>query len=188
MHLGYRLFWAIPLVSFAISLANGEDRNLGRPCTFDAERPNLPNCLQTASSGRLFVSSNYLRQLSFNRFGLAAVYSREEGWMYVNHKGRVVVSGVAEMDNWADSFHNGLVRVVKSKKYGYANQNGVVIIPPIYDGALNFRNGTAQVCRTCRCDDPRAEHCTFVGGEWFRIDTHGRVVARLDPQAVPTPE
>ena len=167
----------VTLVLWFVSLALGENLNPGRPCMFDPERPDVPNCIQTDHSGGLFVSSNYLRQLSFDRFGLAVVYSRQEGWMYVNRKGRVVVSGVAAVDNWADGFHDGLVRIIKNGKYGFANQRGTVVISPVYDGALNFENRIAEVCRGCGCDDHHAEHCTLVGGEWFRIDTHGRVLA-----------
>ena len=163
----------------------GEDLKSGRPCMFDAERPDVPNCIQSAHSGALFVSANYLRQLSFDRFGLAVVYSRPEGWMYVNRKGRVVVSGVAAMDNWADGFHDGLVRIVKNGKYGFANQRGIAVISPIYDGALNFENRLAEVCLGCRCNGHDGEHCTLAGGEWFRIDTRGRVLARVVGPAIP---
>ena len=177
-----------PLFSAAILtpllfFASGENVKSGRPCMFDPERPDVPNCIQTGNAGDLFVVDNYLRQLTFDRFGLAPVYTREDGWMYVNRRGRVVVSGVAAMDNWADSFHDGLVRVVKKGKYGFANQKGIIVIPRVYDGAFDFENGTAEVCRACHCNDRDSEHCALTGGEWYRIDTRGRVVARLEPQS-----
>lgn len=183
MHLRNFVLSAVTVICFLSSLAAGENLKSGRACTFDPERPDVPNCIQTGDSARLFLSANYLRELTFDRFGLAPVYTREDGWMYVNHRGRVIVSGVAAMDNWADGFHDGLVRVLKNGKYGFANPKGMIVIPPAYDGALNFENGTAKVCRSCHCDNRDAEHCALTGGEWFRIDTRGRVVARLEPQS-----
>ena len=85
------------------------------------------------------------------------------------------------MDNGADSFHDGLVRIVRNGKYGFANRRGQVVIPPIYDGALNFEKGRAEACKGCqsKCDDRDCEHHSFAGGEWFRINTKGTVLARL---------
>ena len=53
------------------------------------------------------------------------------------------------MDNGPDSFHDGLVRVVRNKKYGFANRKGQLAIPPTYDGAMNFEKGKAKVCKGC---------------------------------------
>jgi hypothetical protein len=95
----------------------------------------------------------------------------------------VAIAGVAVMDNWADSFHNGLVRFVRDGKYGFANRKGRVVIPSVYDGAMNFEKGLASVCKRCvnKCSDPECEHHLFSEGEWFQIDTKGNVVARLHP-------
>ena len=103
--------------------------------------------------------------------------------MYVSRRGRVVISGVPTMDNSADSFHDGLVRVVRNKKYGFANQKGQLVIPPAYDGAMNFENGKAKVCSGCesKCVDHDCEYHVFAGGEWFQINTKGTVVARIPP-------
>ena len=51
--------------------------------------------------------------------------------MYVSRKGKVVIWGVPVMDNGADSFHDGLVRIVRNGKYGFANRGGEVVIPAI---------------------------------------------------------
>jgi hypothetical protein len=177
MHLRYfPLFTlaALSLLSSAVCQTSGS----GRPCTFDFNRPDVPNCIYTGKLGST-VSSRYLRELVFDQFGLAPVYSHEEGWMYVNRRGRVVLSGVARMDNWADTFHDGLVRVVRNGKYGFANRKGTIVVPAAYDGALNFENGAAEVCNNCRCDERDSEHCALTGGQWSRIDTSGRVLAHL---------
>ncbi len=152
-------------------------------CLFDFERGEVPNCVRESATGELFVAPQYLKELSFDSHGLAAVLSPKEGWMYVNRRGKVVIKGVPVMDNGADLFHDGLVRIVSNGKYGFANRRGHVVIPPIYDGALNFEKGRATVCKGCKskCDDPGCEYHSFSGGEWFQIDITGTVLARLHP-------
>lgn len=152
-------------------------------CLFDVERGELPGCLRENASGELFVAPKFLKELNFDSRGLAAVHSPTKGWMYVSREGKVVITGVAAMDNWADSFHDGLVRFVRDGKYGFANRKGWVVIPSVYDGAMNFHKGLASVCKHCvsQCSDPECEHHLFREGEWFQIDTKGNVVARLHP-------
>jgi hypothetical protein len=151
-------------------------------CLFDFERGEVPDCIRQAADGKLFVSQEVLKLLQFDSFGLAPVLSAKEGWMYVNRKGRVVIRGVPVMDNGADWFHNGLVRIVRNGKYGFANRRGQLVISPVYDGALNFEKGLATVCQGCKskCSAPNdCEYHIFAGGHWFQIDTKGTVVARL---------
>jgi len=70
--------------------------------------------------------------------------------MYVSRTGRVVIIGVPSMDNGADTFHNGLVRVIRNKKYGFANRKGQIVIAAHYDGAMNFEQGKSKVCLAAR--------------------------------------
>ncbi|MFZ3201501.1 MAG: WG repeat-containing protein [Candidatus Acidiferrales bacterium] len=168
----------------------------GTPCTFDFERGEVPDCVRENARGELFIASQYVKDLSFDKGssrkncdycmdsqGLAAVLSPKEGWMYVNRKGKVVITGVPVMDNGADWFNDGLVRTVKNGKYGFANSKGQIVIPPIYDGAMNFEKGRAEVCNGCKskCVSD-CEYHYFAGGEWFQIDTKGNIVARLQPR------
>jgi hypothetical protein len=148
------------------------------PCVFDFERGEVPGCVRASAAGELFITPQYLSELSFDSHGLAAVLSHEQEWMYVNRKGKVLITGVPTMDNWADAFHDGLVRVVRNKKYGYADRRGQVVIAPVYDGAMNFDKGRAAVCKGCerKCAEPGCEHHLFAGGEWVSINTKGDVV------------
>jgi len=132
--------------------------------------------------------------LHFDWHGLAQVRSDEDPrllWMYVNRKGRVVVSGVPNVDNWAEEFSNGLVRTIVNEKYGFANRQGKIVIKPVYDGASPFEHGYGKVCNQCRevCavpggtaeleSMPGCDHRFMDGGEWFKIDKKGHIVARL---------
>jgi hypothetical protein len=152
-------------------------------CIFDFQRGEIPNCLRQTATGQFFIAPDALKQLQFDSYGLAAVLSPREGWMYVSRRGIVVVRGVPTMDNGPDSFHDGLVRVVRNKRYGFANRKGQLVIPLTYDGAMNFEKGKAKVCKGCesKCAGGDCEHHVFSGGEWLQIDTHGNAVGRIQP-------
>jgi hypothetical protein len=151
-------------------------------CIFDFNQDEVPDCLRQGPTGTLFVAPLVLKKLDFDSYGLAPLLSRKERWIYVNRKGLVVVKGVPTMDNGPDSFHDGLVRVVRNNKYGFANRRGHLVIPAVYDGAMNFEKGKARVCKGCedKCADAShdaCEHHFFAGGEWFEVDTKGTAVA-----------
>ena len=162
---GLIFVWAFPV--------NGEINTEGHKCLLPAQDfKEVSDCVKLSKKGQLFIASQYLRQLSFGKNGLAVVYSQEEGWMYVNRKGKVIITGVAAIDNGADIFHNGLVRFSQNKKWGFTNEKGRIVVAPIYDGAMNFENGLAKVCNGCesKCADKECEKHFFSGGEWFYIN------------------
>ena len=136
-----------------------------------------PACLERR--GRLlFVKKKILRRLSFAD-GLASVWNQDFGWMYLDKKGKVIITGVSVMDNGPDDFHDGLVRIERQGKCGFADREGRTAIPPAYDGCLDFDNAAARVCLKCRseCADKGCEHHSFKGGDWLCINTSGDRVA-----------
>jgi hypothetical protein len=168
---------------------------IGDSCVFEgSEIESYPKCVLRDDQGKLFIARDYVKKLKFDR-GPAAVWHDDQsrhGWMYVDRKGRVIIQGVPSSDNWADAFSDGLVRTVINEKYGFADRHGKLIIAPKYDGAFPFEHGYTVVCIGCRetcamTDHPRAdcnvdcEHYILTGGEWFKINKTGRVVARSVP-------
>lgn len=98
------------------------------------------------------------------------------------------IQGVTVYDNWAAEFSDGLVSIGVNKKYGYADPQGQIVIAPKYDWVAPFKRGLAVVCLGCRQTcivpsdgqaDSDCEHRTMTGGEWFKINKAGRVVARV---------
>jgi hypothetical protein len=153
-------------------------------CVFDFERGEIPECVRGSAIGELVIVPQVLKELRFESHGLASVWSRKLGWMYVDRKGKVVIGGVPSIDSGPDSFHDGLVRIVKNGKYGFANRRGKIVVAAIYDGALNFDRGRATVCKGCRskCAEPDCEHHFFAGGEWLQINTTGAILGRATPE------
>jgi hypothetical protein len=155
-----------------------------------------PNCVLQDGHGELFIALEYVKKLEFDSHGLAPVFDEDhsrQGWMYVDRKGRVIVKAVPSDDNWAEEFSDGLVRTVIDKKYGFADRQGRIVIPAKYDGASAFEHGHAVVCMGCRetCAmsghpqaDTDCEHYVMTGGEWFKINKAGRVVARVPAKSI----
>ncbi|MDD5658367.1 MAG: hypothetical protein PHF00_14040 [Elusimicrobia bacterium] len=150
-----------------------------RPCSYFGDEGLVEHaaCLLPGKKGAWSVAKKHLKRLDFSE-GLAAVYNKELGWMYVDRKGRVLIKGVAVVDNGPDGFHDGLVRFTDSGKCGYANRAGKRVIRPDYDGCLDFQARVAKVCRGCRseCVDQRCEAHELKGGEWLCIGPSGRQV------------
>ncbi|MCZ7603220.1 MAG: WG repeat-containing protein [Melioribacteraceae bacterium] len=79
---------------------------------------------------------------------------------------------VFPFDNGPDYPSEGMFRIVKNGKIGYANLKGEIIISPQFDAALPFINGMAAFCDGCseRID---GEHKTWIGGKWGFINNSG---------------
>jgi probable serine/threonine-protein kinase tsuA len=74
--------------------------------------------------------------------------------------------------DFVGSFYEGLAIVKQNGKYGFIDRNNNVVIKPIYDNVLNFKNGITQV---------------KLGYEVFKIDKRGnRVQITLDTPAKTT--
>jgi hypothetical protein len=155
-----------------------------RPCwlQFANSGERVPRCIGLNAQGKLLITARYLSRLSFDSHGLALVFSDDEGWTYVDRTGTVLVTGVPSTDNTPDSFHDGLVRIVRGKKYGFADRKGRIVIEPVYDGATSFWHGRAAVCNGCKAECIEAD-CgySFTGGEWFSVNTKGEAAKMAAP-------
>jgi len=142
-------------------------------CTVDGE--DIPwqfqACALTERHGEPCVPLKYLNNLEFNAYGLTWLHLVPGGYVYVNRNGRIVVRDVSMMDNGADWFHRGLVRLERDGKYGFADWKGRIVIPIRYDGADNTDEEGPKVCVGCRVERS-GEYGAFVGGQWFSVDAH----------------
>jgi hypothetical protein len=76
-------------------------------------------------------------------------------------------------DNGPEEFHDGLLRVLRNGKMGYANKFGQVVIPCKYDYARWFENGLAEVTLKAREYIDMDEHRRVESDEWFTINKKG---------------
>lgn len=79
-------------------------------------------------------------------------------------------------DNGPDYIQEGLFRIRKNGKIGFANEKGQISIEPQYECATPFKNGKAKVSYHCRLI-PNGEHTRMESNDWFYIDRHGKKVS-----------
>lgn len=76
-------------------------------------------------------------------------------------------------DNGPEPFHEGLTRIIRNGKMGYANKYGQIVIPCIYDYAKWFENGKAEVTYNVTEYLDMGEHKRVESDEWFEINKKG---------------
>lgn len=79
-------------------------------------------------------------------------------------------------DNGPDYFSEGLRRLVKNGKVGFADRNGKIVIPAEHDFASPFNYGYAAFCDGCDWEKTNDEHRSIVGGKWGVMNTKGQTV------------
>ena len=81
-------------------------------------------------------------------------------------------------DNGPDYTHNGLIRIIENKKFGYASAaTWKVVIKPQFDFALPFMNGVAKVSMECAVQED-GEHSVWISDRWYFIDKTGKKVGK----------
>ncbi len=78
-------------------------------------------------------------------------------------------------DNGPDYFQEGLTRVKRDGKMGFANREGQVVIPCIYAFAHPFGDGRAKVTLQAELQQD-GEHTTVERAQWFWIDRKGNEI------------
>ena len=153
-------------------------------CVVDAEAFPffVPACVLVERHGEEYVTSKYLNRLDFDGEHLAWLRLLAGGFVYVDRTGRIVIRDVAMMDNGADDFHRGLVRLQRGAKFGFADPTGRIVVPIQYDGAINTDEDGPKVCVGCGLRQ-EGEHAVFTEGKWFTVDARGGLHAIPDAQS-----
>ncbi|NER12766.1 WG repeat-containing protein [Leptobacterium flavescens] len=76
-----------------------------------------------------------------------------------------------------DSPRDGLFRIIKDGKIGYANDEGNIVIAPLYKCAFPFFNGQARVAIYCQIKDNEGRQMMSTD-QWIFIDTKGKLVEK----------
>jgi len=78
-------------------------------------------------------------------------------------------------DNGSDYIKDGLFRIKRNEKIGYANTKGEIVIEPQFDCAYPFENGKAKVSYECELQKV-GEHTEMRSDNWFYIDKEGKKI------------
>jgi hypothetical protein len=167
----------------AVALLVGSCRSPVKAPAFDCAYAAQPDgeiadrgpCAYEGAGGRVRIVPARLSQLSYDADGLASVWVRGRGWLYVKRDGETLE--VLSEDNGPDPFSEGLVRSMRGGKVAYFDRSFRMVISPRYDFGWPFEGGRALVCLGCRTAPADSEgHRAVLGGLWGYIDRDGREV------------
>ena len=105
----------------------------------------------------------------------ALVLDTENGFIGINRKEETIYD-IFVFDNGPDYVEEGLFRIMKNDKIGYADaKTGKIVIEPIYQAAEPFENGKARVAIIAKKVQD-GEHYTWKSDNWISIDKSGNEV------------
>ena len=122
--------------------------------------------------GLLFVSKSEAANKS-KATPLTMTQNSKGKWVIMDSK-KTTLYDVFVYDNGPDYASEGLIRVVKNGKIGYADAKSyTIVITPQYDCAFPFENGKAKVSNKCKTLK-EGEHNTWTSDEWQYVDKKGK--------------
>jgi hypothetical protein len=109
-------------------------------------------------------------------FRTFAIVHKKTGGYFAIDRNEKELYEVFNFDNGPDYAEEGLFRIIKNGKIGYADAaTGEVVIKPQYECAYPFENGAAQVSVKCK-QTPEGEYEKWESEKWIYIDKKGTIV------------
>ena len=124
-------------------------------------------------NGNWIIRPQFVLAQDFLNTGIAAVID-DSGWVYIDKKGNHVIRPFI-FDNGPDYFSEGLARFTVNERFGYFDQYGKIVIPPLFNYARPFCGGLAAVCEGGEIKH-EGEHSTWFGGRWGFINKKGEII------------
>lgn len=104
--------------------------------------------------------------------GKLSLLEIDHKWVVVDEQ-KTVLYDVFPFDNGPDTPSDGLYRIVKDGKIGYADAaTNAIVIAPQYDCAYPFENGKAKVSTNCQTTKD-GDHSVWTSDAWLLIDKKG---------------
>ena len=131
-------------------------------------------------AGKVIIpAGDYIACLTDTFFNYAIVAIPVKGLVGIDRH-ETVLYKVLTVDNAPDKASEGLFRVIKNGKIGYADlHTGRIIIKPQYAYAKPFDKGIAQACLNCE-KNSRGEHIPAQSDVWFSIHRTGEKIWNPD--------
>ena len=124
------------------------------------------------NDGWLFVSKSEVTN-KIKAAPLTMKQTTNGKWVIMDSK-KTTLYDVFPYDNGPDYPSDGLIRVVKNGKIGYADaKTYAIVITPQYDCAFPFENGKAKVSNNCKTVKD-GEHSIWTSDAWQFVDKKGK--------------
>lgn len=99
--------------------------------------------------------------------------------MVAINRNKEIIFDAYLFDNGPDYISEGMFRIVRNGKIGFANEIGEILIEPKYECAYPFENGKAKVAHDCKTITDDLEHKSWESSHWFYIDKNGNKTNKL---------
>ena len=133
-------------------------------------------CRYVNSEGKTIIESEkYLMCFTDTFKTYAIVLHQDKGFIAINRSVETLYN-IFVYDNGPDYPEDGLFRIIKDEKIGYADfLTGEILIEPIYQAAYSFENGKAKVALVAeKIQD--GEHYTWESKNWIFINKTGEEI------------
>ena len=126
-------------------------------------------------TGLVVIEPQFVQAKEFNEQGIALVYDAI-GWAYINVLGNTVIRPVL-IENAPEEFSSELCRFYQSRRFGFFDKWGRIVVPAQYEFALPFKEGMAAVCEGGKVVYDGKKY-TCQGGKWGYINAKNEVVVK----------
>ncbi len=133
------------------------------------------NCGYVDAQGNVKIAlGKYPVCFTDTMYNYAIVYTQQAVLIAINRNEQELFK-VFAVDNGPDYIREGLFRIVKNHKTGFANTKGEIVINPQFEYVTHFNNGLAAFCKKCRLTK-EGEHTSVQGGLWGFVNKKGTIV------------
>ncbi len=136
------------------------------------EDENISPGYVNANGETIIAPGKYVHCFTDTIKTMGVVMSTDFKYYGINKKDEILFE-IYPYDNGPDYESEGLFRIIKDGKIGFANNDGKTVIEPIYACAFPFESGKAKVALNCT-EVPDGEYTLLESEEWFFIDVTGK--------------
>ncbi len=127
------------------------------------------------SQDKIMIPPKKYNMIFTEIFDNFAIVVNSENKVVAINKNEEFLYEVFVYDNGPDYINDGLFRIIKNKKIGFANEQGEIIINPTYDFAEFFVKGISVVNLGGR-KIYNGENWFWIDGKWGVINKKGEVI------------
>lgn len=112
----------------------------------------------------------------------AVVYKANRGFVGIDRQEEVLFQ-LMQHGREPDFPREGVFRIVVKDKIGFANLDGEIVVPAVYDMVLPFNEGVAAYCENCGTDRSGLS-AQWSNGKWGFINKTGEVIIKAQFESV----
>jgi hypothetical protein len=162
------------ITGFASCTSNADNKYLFKIFIGDNDQIGATSGYLNAKGDTIIPLGKYYYCFTDTLKTIAIVLKKNGEFIAINYKDKYLFT-VFPFDNGPDPPSEGLFRILKNGKIGYANLDGKITIKPQFICAFPFNNGRAKVSFKCQ-SVKTGEYNRWESESWFYIDKKGKKI------------